>query len=143
MGTIVEDIVVPGFMGVIKQYFNLEAADIVFLGPRVLQRHPTDPSKRREFDCIAWSEDYVFHNETKSSPTIEKIKEFIDVKEIVYEYFPQVKGKILVPIFSSLYLSEEHIAYLSSAGIYAMMLGEENMDIVNFDDVGVPEVTMR
>lgn len=138
MGTLVEDIVVPGFYGVIKSCFNQDPEDIVNLSPRVTRQHPDNRADRREFDCIAWTEGYVFHNETKSNVNMKDIETFIANKDIVFEYFPEVRGKILVPIFSSLFLRPEHIDALTEAGCYAMMMGDENMEIVNFDRLGPP-----
>jgi hypothetical protein len=132
MGTIVEDIILPGFLGVLRRYFDTEA-DIIM--PRVRRRHPRDRSRTREFDIIAVDSDQLYLNETKSTPRMLYVREFVESCYEVFEYFPEYAGKTLVPIFSSLYLDEEAVAYLTGNGCYAMTMGEDHLDIVNFDAV--------
>ncbi|PMQ01786.1 MAG: hypothetical protein CBR30_03705 [Dictyoglomus sp. NZ13-RE01] len=133
MGTLVEDIVAPNIGGVAKKYFGCE--DFDFFAVRVRRRNTKDRSKFREFDVIAIWNDNVIINETKSNPRMEYINEFIDVLKEIYDYFPEYKDKKIIPIFSSLYLPEEVVVYLTKKKIYAMAMKDDNMDILNFDKV--------
>jgi len=49
------------------------------------------------------------------------------------EYFPEHRGKRLIPVFSSLTMSDDLANYLSKQGVYAMGMGDETMDLVNAD----------
>ncbi len=138
MGTLVEDIVIPGFFGLIKSCFGQDPEDIEYLAPRVRKRHPEKGGYRKEFDGLSWTDRYVFYNETKSNVNMKDIESFIENKEIVFDYFPEVRGRTLVPIFSSLFLEQTYIDALTSGGCYAMMMGEENMEIVNYRTLGPP-----
>ncbi|MCL0038527.1 hypothetical protein M1N10_05910, partial [Thermodesulfovibrionales bacterium] len=137
MGTIVEDIVAPNIPRIAKEYFG--CADIDHFAIRVLKRHPTDKSKRREFDVIAVcsDSDKVIFNETKSTIRPEDIRgliRFLKSGEF-FDYFPEYQGKKLIPIFSSLHISSNTVKTLSKNRIYAMVMGDETMTIINFEAV--------
>ncbi|MGB9683072.1 MAG: hypothetical protein ACPL1I_08830, partial [bacterium] len=97
------------------------------------KRNTKDRSKVREFDVIAVCNDKVIINETKSTPKIEYIDEFINVLQEIYDYFPEYRGKKIIPIFSSLYIPEDLVTYLTKNRIYAMAMKDDTMDLLNFD----------
>jgi len=133
LGTFAEDMIAPNIKGIAKRYFGCE--DFDFFGVRVKKRHSKDKSKRREFDCIAVCEDMVILNETKATPKIEYINDFIDVLKEFYDYFPEYKDKKLIPIFASMYLGDDLVSYLTKNGIYAMAIKEDTMDLLNYENV--------
>lgn len=132
-GTVVEDIVVPNIPEIAKNYFGCEDFDDFMI--RRKKKNSKDKSKIREFDVIAVCEDRVILNETKSTPRMSYIDDFIDFlnKKEFYDYFPEYKNKKLIPIFASLYLSDDIVNYLSKNNIYAMALKVDIMDILNPD----------
>ncbi|MGC8931650.1 MAG: hypothetical protein ACP5K6_09005 [Dictyoglomus sp.] len=133
MGTLVEDIVAPNIPGIAKRYFGVEELD--YFAVRVRKRNVKDRSKIREFDVIAVWDDKVIINETKSIPRIEYINEFIEVLKEIGDYFPEYKDKEIIPIFSSLYLSDEIVKYLTKRKIYAMATKDDTMDLLNFEKI--------
>ena len=133
LGTFAEDMVAPNIKGIAKQYFGCEDFDDFMV--RRKKRHSKDRSKRREFDCIAVCEEIVILNETKSTPRIEYINDFIAVLKEFYDYFPEYKGKKLIPIFASMYLSDDLVRYLTKNGIYAMAMKEDTMDLLNYEEL--------
>jgi hypothetical protein len=133
MGTLVEDIVAPNIPRIAKEYFGAEELD--FFGVRISKRNVKDRSKMREFDVIAMWNDKVIINETKSTPKVEYINEFMNVLREIEDYFPEYKGKEIIPIFSSLYLSDEIVKYLTKKRIYAMALRDDTMDLLNFEKI--------
>ncbi|MCL0086920.1 hypothetical protein M1N65_02515 [Thermodesulfovibrionales bacterium] len=144
-GTIVEDIVAPNIPRIAKEYFG--CADIDHFAIRVLKRHPTDKSKRREFDVIAVcsDSDKVIFNETKSTIKPEDIRgliRFLKSGEF-FDYFPEYQGKKLIPIFSSLHISSNTVKTLSKNRIYAMVMGDETMTIINFEAVSSKDEECR
>ncbi|MFN3396120.1 MAG: hypothetical protein ACK4Z9_04920 [Thermodesulfovibrionales bacterium] len=135
MGTLVEDIVAPNIPRIAKEYFR--CGDIEFLGVRVLKRNQKDRSKYREFDVIAVCDDKIILNETKSTPRqsyIDEFVEFLNNKEF-FDYFPEYKGKEIIPIFSSLYIQEKIVNYLTMNKIYVMAIKEDTMDLINFEKI--------
>ncbi|HIE25690.1 TPA: hypothetical protein EYP66_00205 [Candidatus Poribacteria bacterium] len=133
MGTIVEDIVAPNIPQIAKEYFGFR--DIEDFMVRRQVRNKKDRAKRREFDVIAVEEKQVIINETKSTPRIDYIDAFIEVLPQIEDYFPEYAGKKIIPIFSSLYIGEDIANYLTRNQIYAMMMGEEMMELINFREV--------
>ncbi|MBC7320918.1 hypothetical protein H5T89_09760, partial [bacterium] len=75
----------------------------------------------------------VIINETKSTPRMDYINEFIEVLKEITDYFPEYTDKKIIPIFSSLYIPEDIIEYLTKKKIYAMVMNDNTMDLVNFD----------
>jgi len=133
LGTFAEDMVAPNIKGIAKRYFGCE--DLEDFMVRRKKRHSKDKSKRREFDCIAVCEDIVILNETKATPKIEYINDFIDVLKEFYDYFPEYKDKKLIPIFASMYLGDDLVSYLTKNGIYAMAIKEDTMDLLNYEEI--------
>ena len=133
MGTLAEDIVAPNISGIAREYFGCK--DLDFFGVRIRKKNTKDTSKVREFDVIAVCDDKVIINETKSNPKIEYINEFINVLKEIYDYFPEYRGKKIIPIFSSLYIPEDLVTYLTKNRIYAMAMKDDTMDLLNFEQV--------
>src|SRR3990172_7040706 len=129
MGSLVEDIVAPNIPRIAREYFKCE--DMEFFGLRVTKRNSKDKSKSREFDIIAVCGDTVIINETKSSPRVDYINEFLEILKEVCEYFPEYESKKIIPIFSSLYIPENVVTYLTKVKIYAMAMKDDVMDLLN------------
>ncbi len=131
LGTLVEDMVAPNIKSIAKKYFNLTECED-FMTNRE-KRHPVDKGREKEFDVIAVYGDTVILNETKVTPRMKYVEEFIEFvkKGTFYEFFPEYNGKRLIPIFASMNIPDNVITHLSRNNILAMAMGEENMDIVN------------
>ena len=134
LGTVVEDIVAPNIPRIARDYFGLPEIEDFMIRRKV--RHKRDRTRRREFDVIAVGEDWVIINETKTSPRIEDIRDFIKALEEIEDYFPEYQGKRVIPIFASLYMGEDMVNYLTRHRIYAMAMGDETMDLLNFQALG-------
>jgi hypothetical protein len=133
MGTFVEDMVLPNFPHILERYFGVAEVDDMLVRRR--KPHPLDPSRRKEFDLIAWTQELLFWNETKSSPTVAHLEAFVEDYESIFEYFPELSGRRLIKIASALSMPAEVVGYLSAHHCYAMVLGDETMDLVNFADI--------
>ena len=132
MGTLVEDIVVPNIGGIARRYFGCEKLD--FFAIRIMKRD-VKGDKVREFDVIAVWDDKVIINETKSTPRMDYINEFIEVLKEITDYFPEYEDKEIIPIFSSLYLPDRVVEYLTKNKIYAMAMKDDTMDLLNFEEI--------
>ena len=106
-----------------------------FFAVRVKVRNKKEPAKQREFDVIAVGDDGFIVNETKSTPRIEYIDQFIEILGQIEDYFPEYGDRTIVPIFASLYIGEDVETYLTRNQIYAMAMGDETMQFVNFGQV--------
>jgi len=130
MGTIVEDIVASNIPRVAREYFGCK--DIDFFAVRV-EKRDRERDVTREFDVIATFDGKVILNETKSTARQSYVDEFVEFikKGEFFKYFPEYRGMDLIPIFSSLYLPDSVVKYLSKNKIYAMAMKDDTMDIMN------------
>jgi hypothetical protein len=131
MGTIVEDIVAPSLRGIAREYFQVAEFDNFYVRNR--RKNPTGDG-RREFDVVAYTRDYLFIVETKSTPRTSYIHDFIEFIPQIPLWFPaESAGKAIIPIFASLYLEPDTISFLSKNNILALGMKDENMDLLNPD----------
>ena len=133
MGTIVEDIVAPNMATIAGKYFDIDTLE--FSAVRIRKEHPQKKGVFKEFDALTIGGNRIFYNETKSTPRMEYMEIFSRDRSIVFEYFPEHHDKALVPIFSSLRIPDEAVAYLTKQNIFAMAMAGNTMEILNFDDV--------
>ena len=131
MGTIIEDIVAPNIPTIAQRYFNCSEIDQLLVNAYVRNKQRT---KAREFDVIAVCNDLVILNETKRTTRKNYIDDCITLLQSgeFFDYFPYLKGKKLIPIFSSLKIQEDLIDYLTKNDIYCMVMKGNTMDIVNY-----------
>jgi len=135
LGSVVEDIVAPNIPEIAKNYFNCQEIDRYLVQPYV--RSTKDPNKRREFDVVVSCEDYVFLTSSKatvSAQTIDEFVEFLNSGEFV-DYFPEYREKILIPIMSSLRITDNLVTYLTRKNIIALIMSGYTMIPINIDDV--------
>ncbi len=134
MGTVVEDIVAPNISGIARKYFGIERFEDFSI--RYNRRNRVNPGKVKEFDAIAVSKDAFIVNETKATARESYVDEFVQLlNEEIYTYFPEHREKRLIPIFSCLHIPENIQNRLTKEKIYAMAMGGETMDILNFDKI--------
>jgi hypothetical protein len=133
MGTLVEDVVAPNIPRIAQTYFGCE--DLDFFAVRVRKKSRKGDRQKKEFDVIAACQGVFILNETKSSPEtrdVDKLAAFIESNDL-FDYFPEYEGCKVYPVFSSLYMDDSLIAYLTRKKIYALTLKDDTMDIVNWD----------
>lgn len=134
LGTVVEDIVAPNIPQLGQKYFGCPAEPLDF-SVRRKRKHGQDHKRVREVDVIAVYPDTVIINETKSTARVDYINDFLKFIPEYFDFFPEHRGKKLIPIFASLYLDESLVNYLTKNGIFAMALKGETMDILNFAEL--------
>ncbi len=135
MGTLVEDIFAPGVLDIAKKYFGCQELEDYMV--RRIRKKPGSKGERREFDIIAVCQDKVILVDVKSTVRPVYIDNFEELVKsgLFFEFFPEYKDKKLIPIFASLYLSDEEIKDLTKRGLYAMAMSSDAVDILNFDEV--------
>ncbi|MGB3852041.1 MAG: hypothetical protein WA958_18875 [Tunicatimonas sp.] len=133
LGTIAEDIAAPNVRTLATTLFG--CTDIDGYSVRVMRRNRKDRKRLTEFDVLITCGNYLFINETKSNPKAEYVSEFAEKLKDVFDFLPEHQGKTVVPIFSSLHLPEPIVQLLTKQKIYAMALGGETMELLNYDAV--------
>ena len=134
LGTLAEDIVAPNLIPAARKYFNCQGEPLDFM-PRRVRAHSREKGHSREFDAIVVFEDTVILSETKSTPRSEYVRDFVQVIHEFYDYFPELTGKKLIPVFASLNVEENIIKQATKNKIYVMALRGDTMEILNYNEV--------
>jgi hypothetical protein len=136
MGTLVGDIIAPNIQRLACELFDV--GDLVDFSEFRSITHPTDKSRFKDFDALFIGSRGIILNETASTVRQSYIEEFIAFIPTVFEYLPEHRGKRVIPVFSSLYIPEQFVRYLTANKIYAMAMGDETMEILNYNDIPRP-----
>jgi hypothetical protein len=136
MGTLVGDIIAPNIQRLACELFDV--GDLVDFSEFRSITHPTDKSRFKDFDALFIGSRGIILNETASTVRQSYIEEFIAFIPTVFEYLPEHRGKRVIPVFSSLYIPEQFVRYLTANKIYAMAMGDETMELLNYNDIPRP-----
>jgi len=134
LGTVVEDIVAPNIPTIAKKYFKVEEIQRIMMN---LYIRSESLKKEKEFDLILVAKDLVILNETKTTVRQNYLEEFIQSLPEFFEFFPELKGRKLIPIFSSMSFTPPQLAYLTKHKIYAMSMSGDTMELLNFDEISL------
>ncbi len=132
LGTVVEDIVAPNIPTIAKKYFKVEEIQRMMVN---LYIKSESLKKEKEFDLILVAKDLVILNETKTTVRQNYLEEFLQSLPEFFEFFPELKGRKLIPIFSSMSFTQQQLAYLTKHKIYAMSMSGDTMELLNFDEI--------
>ncbi len=134
LGTVAEDMVAPNLPRIAREHFGcLEPYDDFMV--RRYVRHKVDSSKEREFDVIVVYPETVLINETQTTPRINYINDFIEVIADIHGYFPEYRGKRIIPLFASFSVPDHLLRYLTKQKIYALGMGADTMELLNFEQL--------
>lgn len=133
-GRFAEDFVIPNASYLLETYFQ---CPLTYFTERSRRFHRHDSSKQKEFDIVAACDHLAFVFEIKTTPRDEYLTAFVNFVKSgeFFDYFPELEGRTLIPIFATFHLEESQIRYLSHEGILVMVVKEGLMDFINFDDV--------
>ncbi|NJO15410.1 MAG: hypothetical protein HC877_06580 [Thioploca sp.] len=140
LGTVAEDIVAPNLPRLAQEQFGCPDEPDDFMVRRWV-RHKVDNSKRREFDVVVVYPQTVLINETKATPRLNYIDDFIAVMADIHGYFPEYQGKTIIPIFAGLFIPDNLLHYLTKHKIYALGMGEDTMELLNFEQLAQANIT--
>ena len=73
----------------------------------------------------------VIVGEAKSTPSIESADTFADKVRAFFDFFPEYRGRRLIPVFGSWAIADPVIEWLTQQGIYALRMGEDTMELAN------------
>ena len=135
LGTVVEDFVAPSIPRLAREV--LGCGDQVSFAVRVYRYRDNDRGREREFDALYVGTRAVLLNETKSTALSEYCREFVEFlrDDEFVRYFPELKGKPIVPVFSSLSIPDNVETYLTRHGVYAVAMGDEAMQVINLEAI--------
>lgn len=132
LGSVVEDIMVPGIDNVIKRCFKDEITDLA------VKRRIKDKSKlyfSHEYDIIAANDKIVYLVEVKASPRVQYLHTFIKNIEQFKPLFHEHKNKKIIPIMASLYMNKEVRKEANKLKIFLMTYREwDYLDIININE---------
>ncbi len=132
LGTVVEDIVAPNIPTIAKKYFKVEEIQRMMMN---LYIRSESLKKEKEFDLILVAKDLVILNETKTTVRQNYLEDFLQSLPEFFEFFPELKGRKLIPILSSMSFTQQQLAYLTKHKIYAMSMSGDTMELLNFDEI--------
>ena len=135
LGTVVEDFVAPSIRRLARD--DLNCGDQESFSIRTYRYRDNDRAREREFDALYVGTRAVLLNETKTTALADYCREFAEFlrAEEFVRYFPELAGKPIVPVFSSLNIPENITTYLTRRGIYAVAMGDNAMQVLNREAV--------
>ena len=102
---------------------------------RIKKWHTTDPSRSREFDFAIAGNRQLVITETKATARLKDVEDFAHGLKEVFDYFPEYHGYVLVPVFASMAVGPDLLKRLTRLKIYALVLGERTMELLNLEEV--------
>lgn len=129
LGTIIEDILAPNLRRLAGAFFGFEVIED-FMMRRARRRPGPDPVEA-EFDTVIVSPDAVILGEAKSTPSVGHADEFATKVQGFFEYFPEYRGRRLIPVLGSWAMADTVVDRLTAHRIYAMRMGADTMELAN------------
>lgn len=133
IGSFAEDIATPTIPRIAREHFG--ARQIIRHVVRWKQNDPENPGQYFEFDGITETEDTVFFVEAKFTARQDDLRALPNQAVTFRRCFPEYAEKRLIVVFASLFLDQSQINYLTKLGIYALAMGAETMELLNFEEV--------
>ena len=128
LGTIIEDVLAPNLPRLAEEIFKLgEVIKFSIRNRRVIP----GTRNRNEFDTVVECLGGVVVGEAKSNPSIEYAEQFLKKMSVFFDFYPECKGKKVIPVFGSWSIPAPVITRLTELGIYALQMGEDTMELVN------------
>jgi hypothetical protein len=129
LGTILEDIVAPNLRRLAREHFRLGPLGDFMI--RRSRRSPSCPNVVTEFDALLIGAEMVILGEAKSSPSLEAADGFAAKVAVFFDFFPEYRGRRLIPVFGSWAMGDPVVERLTQHRIYALRMGEDTMELVN------------
>lgn len=128
MGTIVEDVVLPNIPRLAVEEFGLP--EVEDLQPRAQRTSRRGEKRWAEYDVVCAGPGKVIVVEVKSTPTLDKIREFPERLAAFFDFFPEYEGRELVGVFGSWSIDPKLRPAISEAGLYGIAMGDDTMEVV-------------
>lgn len=131
LGTFAEDIAAPNIPRIASKQFG--ETEHHFFATNLMKNHPQNLDEVYEFDAVLETKHNIFLLETKFTVRNKYLEKLPPLIQRFQECFPAYKDKKLVTIFASMHLHESTVKRLTKMGIYAMAMGSDNMELLNFE----------
>ena len=129
MGTIIEDILAPNLRRLAREHFRFGTIQAFMI--RCTRCQVGHPEIESEFDTLAVGAEAVILGEAKSTPSVAYADEFAAKVATFFDFFPEYRGRRLIPIFGSWAIADRVVECLTQHRIYALRMGEETMELAN------------
>ncbi len=135
LGTFAEDFVAPNIPRIATDFFKFSAIDL--FNRRQDRRNPNDASQMFEFDVFAvcHAEKRILLTDVKFTVRMIYLERVPQTIENFRLAFPEYADYQLITVFASMAIAPDQVKYLTKLGIYALALGDNNMDLLNFEDI--------
>ncbi len=135
MGTLVEDMVSPDMLRLLREVANIPEEVKGLVNVRVKQFYPDKNTNGHaqmiEMDAIAECGEYVLINETKNTFRPEYVGDFLKRLGQLRDYFPEFRDKHILGCISSLRIDPSVVTYASHQGLLVFTLGEGMLEMQN------------
>ncbi|MBF0343649.1 MAG: hypothetical protein HQL06_05385 [Nitrospirae bacterium] len=129
-GTLVEDLIAPGVIPLISQYFKCETT---YVSQRTKQKRG---HKNCEVDLLLIGQDKVFMVEVKSNPDSRDVDKILAKAQTLADFFPNCAGKQIIPMLANIVIDRSIISYANKKGLYVVAYKHwEYLDILNFKKI--------
>ena len=129
MGTLTEDIVLPGIATVFRSIFGDEGR--VDQAIRVWRTHPADPGRSEEYDALVSHGDVLVVAECKSTLRPEHLAEFREKLVRSREFLPEAAGKRVFGLLASFLLDPSLVTAGERQGLIMVSLGTGLLQMLN------------
>jgi hypothetical protein len=135
LGTFAEDFVAPNIPRIATEFFKFPLIDI--FNRREDRRNPQDASQVFEFDVfvVCHSIKKIILTDVKFSVRMVYLESVPKTIENFRIAFPEYAEYEVITIFASMAIAPDQVKYLTKMGVYALALGDENMDLLNFENL--------
>ncbi len=135
MGTLVEDMVSPDMLRILRQVASIPEEVPGIVNVRVKEFYPgkvlNGHAQMIEVDAIARCGEYVLVNETKTTFKVEHVDAFLKTLSQLRDYFPAFEGRQIFGVISSLRIDPSVVTRASRQGLLVLSLGEGMMELQN------------
>ncbi len=133
LGSFAEDISLPNIPRIAKDFFQED--EILTIMPNVRKRNVLKRGDEYEFDGIVETRNRVFLMEAKFTARMDFVNKLPKTRDNFRAVFPEYSNKELVSIFASMSIPENILKKLTRMNIYALVLGDDNMRLINYEAI--------
>ncbi len=135
MGTLVEDMVSPDMLRILRQVASIPEEVPGIVNVRVKEFYPgkvlNGHTQMIEVDAIARCGEYVLVNETKTTFKVKHVDAFLKTLGQLRDYFPALVGQQIFGVISSLRIDPSVVTRASRQGLLVLSLGEGMLELQN------------
>ena len=129
LGHIIEDVLAPNLPRLAESHFLFSTVQQFSI--RILKKQSSPKVRWFEVDALVVGPDALIVGEAKSTPSLDHADAFAAKLAEFPSWFPEYKDYKVIGIFGSWSVSPPVIERLTQLGIYALGMGDDNMELLN------------